>query len=109
MSVNIAFAKGVPLVFHSARWKAYLYQLQDDQGVEANDIENILRNFHSQLWFTRTKNNGHQKVAEKHLKRSEALIKDCTRQVDALEKTLANTPKPSEMLDWNSITLQDLL
>jgi len=96
-------------LFHSARWKAYLQQLQENQEADANDIENILHAFHSQMWFTREVNNGHQKAAEEHLKRSDALIKDCTRQVDALEKTLANTPKPSEMLDWNSVTLQDLL
>ncbi len=96
-------------MFHSARWKAYIQQLQDNPKVEANDIENILHAFHSQLWFTMEKNNGHQKAAEEHLKRSDALINDCTRQVDALEKTLANTPKPSEMLDWNSVTPQDLL
>lgn len=96
-------------MFHSARWKAYLQQLQDNREAGANDIENILHAFHSQMWFTREVNNGHQKAAEEYLKRSDALIKDCTRQVDALEKTLANTPKPSEMLDWNSVTLHDLV
>jgi hypothetical protein len=109
MSINIAFAKGVSRLFHSARWKAYLQQLQENRETEANDIENILHAFHSQMWFTVEKNSGHQKAAEEHLKRSDALIKDCTKQVDALEKTLANTPKPSEMLDWNSVTLQDLV
>jgi hypothetical protein len=109
MSINIAFAKEVFHLFHSTRWKAYLQQLQDNQETEANNIENILHAFHPQLWFTREENNGHQKAAEEHLKRSDALIKDCTRQVDALEKTLANTPKPSEMLDWNSVRLQDLV
>lgn len=96
-------------MFHSTRWKAYLQQLQDNQETDADDIENILRAFHSQLWFIRDKNNGHQKAAEEHLKRSDALIKDCTKQVEALEKTLANTPKPSEMLDWNSVKLEDLI
>jgi hypothetical protein len=109
VSINIAFAKGLVCLFHSARWKAYLQQLQDNQDIETKNIENILHAFHSQLWFTREENNGHQKAAEEHLKRSEALIKDCTKQVDALEKTLANTPKPSEMLDWGSVTPQDLV
>ncbi|MBN1160863.1 MAG: hypothetical protein JXA17_02800, partial [Dehalococcoidales bacterium] len=70
-------------MFHSTRWKAYLQQLQDNQETDADDIENILRAFHSQLWFIRDKNNGHQKAAEEHLKRSDALIKDCTKQVEA--------------------------
>jgi hypothetical protein len=35
-------------------------------------------------------------------------MKDCTKKVDDLEETLANTPKPSEMLNWDTITLQDL-
>jgi hypothetical protein len=109
MSINIALAKGEFCLFHSARWKAYLRQLQNNRETEANNIENIIHAFHSQMWFTREENNGHQKAAEEHLKRSDALIKDCTRQVDALEKTLANTPKPSEMLDWNSVRLQDLV
>jgi hypothetical protein len=76
------------------------------------DIENggnIYHMLHSQkLWFTREKSNGLQKAAEEHLKRSDALMKDCTDKVDALEETLANTPKPSEMLDWGTITLKDL-
>jgi hypothetical protein len=96
-------------LFHSARWKAYLQQLQNNGEIKASDIENILHIYHSQIWFTRERNNGHQKAAEAHLKRSDALINDCTKQVDALEKTLANTPKPSEVLDWDSVTLQDLV
>lgn len=61
------------------------------------------------MWFTMEKNSGHQKVAEEHLKRSDDLMADCKRQVDALVETLANTPKPSEMMDWESIRLEDLL
>ena len=61
------------------------------------------------MWFTREEKNGHQKAAEEHLKRSNDLMKDCTEKVDALEETLANTPKPSQMMDWNSIKLEDLV
>ncbi|OGO01656.1 MAG: hypothetical protein A2Y90_04570 [Chloroflexi bacterium RBG_13_52_12] len=96
-------------MFHSARWKAYLQQLQDNPEGEAGNIDNIYHVFHSQkLWFAREEKSNHQKDAEEHLKRSDALIDDCTRKVDALEETLANTPKPSEMLNWNTVTLQDL-
>ena len=108
VKANIAFAKGVPRLFHSARWKAYLQKLQVNRNGEAEDIDNILHTFHSQMWFTREKKNGHQKAAEEHLKRSDDLMKDCKKRVDALEKTLANTPKPSEMMDWGSIKLEDL-
>ena len=109
MKTNIAFAKGVSRLFHSARWKAYLQKLQDNRGGEAEDIDNIYKVFHSQMWFTREEKNGHQKAAEEHLKRSGDLMKDCTEKVDALEETLANTPKPSQMMDWNSIKLEDLV
>jgi hypothetical protein len=96
-------------LFHSARWKAYLQQLQDAPEGESDNIDNIYRAFHSQkLWFTREEKSNLQKTAEEHLKRSDDLMKDCTKKVDDLEETLANTPKPSEMLDWNAVTLQDL-
>ncbi len=95
-------------MFHSARWKAYLQKLQDNREEEADNIDNIYHAFHSQMWFAREENNGHQKAAEEHLKRSSELMEDCTKKVDDLEETLANTPKPSQMLDWNSVTLQDL-
>jgi hypothetical protein len=106
--INISFAKGVFRLFHSARWKAYLHNLQDNPAGDAENInkDNIYQVFHSQkLWFTYEKTNGHQKAAEEHLKRSDELMKDCTNKVDALEETLANTPKPSQMLDWGTITL----
>lgn len=97
-------------MFHSARWKAYLQNLQDNRGEEADNIDNIYHAFHSQkLWFTRDEKSGHQQVAEEHLKRSDDLMKDCTKKVDDLEETLANTPKPSEMLNWDSVTLEDLV
>jgi len=96
-------------LFHSAQWKAYLQQLQDNREAEAENIDNIYHVYHSQMWFTREENNGHQRAAEEHLKRSDDLMKDCTKKVDDLEETLANTPKPSEMMDWNSVTLEDLV
>jgi hypothetical protein len=96
-------------LFHSARWKAYLHNLQDNPTEDIENNGNIYRILHSQkLWFTRDKSNGLQKAAEEHLKRSDDLMKDCTDKVDALEETLANTPKPSEMLNWDTVTLQDL-
>jgi hypothetical protein len=110
--INIAFAKGVFQLFHSARWKAYLQKLSDNEEDDAskNSKNNIYNIYHSEkLWFTYEKKNGHQKAAEEHLRRSNDLIKDCTKKVNALEETLAKTPKPSEMLDWNSITLEDLV
>jgi hypothetical protein len=93
-------------LFHSARWKAYLHNLQDNPAEDIGNGEdlNIYHILHSQkLWFTREESNGHQKAAEEHLKRSDALMKDCTDRVDALEETLANTPKPSQMLDWRTV------
>jgi hypothetical protein len=95
-------------LFHSARWKAYLQNLQDSPEGDGDDIANAYHTFHSQ-WFTREENNGLQQAAEDHLKRSDELMKDCTKKVDDLEETLANTPKPSEMLDWGNVTLQDLV
>lgn len=99
-------------MFHSARWKAYLQKLQDNGNRDAENTteSNILNIYHSEkLWFTYEKKNGHQKAAEAHLKRSDDLINDCTKKVDALEETLANTPKPSEMLDWENVKLEDLV
>ncbi len=96
-------------MFHSARWKAYLQQLQESPESESEDIDNIYHAFHSQkAFFAREEKSTSQKEAEEHLKRSDDLMKDCTKKVDDLEETLANTPKPSEMLDWNTMTLQDL-
>jgi len=96
-------------LFHSAQWKAYLQRLQDRSDEEIEDDGNIYHVLHSQkLWYAVEEKNDHQKTAEEHLKRSDALMKDCTDKVDALEETLANTPKPSEMLNWDTMTLQDL-
>jgi hypothetical protein len=91
-------------LFQSARWKAYLQDLQDKAiKDDASGTKNIYHIFHSQmLWFTRDEANGHQKAAEAYLERCDTLMKDCTTMVDALEQTLARTPKPSEVLDWNS-------
>jgi hypothetical protein len=97
-------------LFHSARWKAYLQDLQKKQAEGTENGNNILSIYHSEkLWFAVEEKNGHLKEAEEHLQRSEELMKVCTDQVDELEETLANTPKPSEMLNWNTITLQDLM
>jgi hypothetical protein len=99
-------------LFHSARWKAYLVKIQDDIDntvVETDGISSLFHKLHSQTLFARESDNGHQKAAEEHLRRSDELLKDCTDQVDALEETLANTPKPSEMLNWGAMTIKDLL
>lgn len=97
-------------MFHSAQWKAYLQRLQDRPEEEIKDDGNIYHILHSEkLWFTQDETNNHQKEAEAHLKRSDELMKDCTKQVDDLEETLANTPKPSEALNWNMMTLADMM
>jgi len=95
-------------LFPTARWKAYLKQLQDSEDNEAGDNtgpnKNIYHIYHSQkIWFTREEDNGHQKAAEEDLKRSNTLLDECTTMVDNLEETLANTPKPSEVLDWSRL------
>jgi hypothetical protein len=104
--INIASAKGVTGLFQSARWKAYLQNLQDEDSVDDGGGQNrgIYHAYHSQiLWFTREEGNGHRESAEEHLKRSDALLEDCATKLDALEEILANTPKPSEVLDWNRL------
>jgi hypothetical protein len=95
-------------LFHSARWKAYLKYLRSKDNADkdgSDDPDKVIYHiFHSQmLWFTRDEANGHRDDAEKHLKRCDALMKDCSTMNDALEATLANTPKPSEVLDWDTI------
>lgn len=95
-------------MFQPARWKAYLKNIK---GVGENDAvrddgggENIYHIFHSEmLWFIRDKANVHNEAARQHLERCDSLLEECTAMVDALEETLANTPKPSEVLDWCSI------
>ncbi len=102
-------------MFHSARWKAYLQQIQDNEennvNEETDSISSLFHKLHAQssTWFAKQEDNGHQKAAEMHLKRSDELLKDCTNRVDALEETLANTPKPSEMLNWDKMTLGEML
>lgn len=98
------------MVFHSARWKAYLRNLRksgedNEAGDDANDGDKVIYHiFHSQmLWFTREEANNHSEVAGEHLERCNALLQDCSTMVDALEETLAKTPKPSEVLDWCTI------
>ncbi len=97
-------------MFQSARWKAYLQSLQAKDEEEPDSQNSIWQIYHSQkIWFTQEQSNGHGKAAEEHLKESAALLKDCATKIDALEETLANTPKPSEMLNWNTMTLSDLM
>lgn len=100
-------------MFHSARWKAYLDKIQDDAKnnvkEDPDSISGLFHKLHSESFLTKKEDNGHQAAAEESLRRSEELMKDCTEKVDALEETLANTPKPSEMLNWGSMTLGDML
>jgi hypothetical protein len=98
-------------LFPSARWKAYLQRIRDND-MEDNDTQKaILHIYHSQdIWFAQEqKKDDHQASAKEHLKQSDAFLKDCSDRVDALEETLANTPKPSEMLNWDKMTLSDLM
>jgi hypothetical protein len=95
-------------LFQSARWKAYLKKLQENDNDTGGDnsgaSKNIYHIYHSQkIWFTRDEDNGHGKSALENLAKCDALLKQCTTMVDKLEETLANTPKPSEVLDWASI------
>ncbi len=76
---------------------------------ETDTISGLFHKLHSESFLSKEESNGHQAAAEEHLRRSEELMKDCTDQVDALEETLANTPKPSESIDWNGMTLGDLM
>ena len=96
-------------MFPSARWKAYLRNLQDPgkesaEKPDTNTIQdNVYRTFHSQQWFLREDPIPNNLIALEHLSRCDALLRECTAIVDALEETLANTPKPSEVLDWYSL------
>ena len=100
-------------MFHSARWKAYLDKIhadaQNDVKEDADSISGLFHKLHSEQFLTKKEDNGHQAAAEEHLRRSEELMKDCTKKVEALEETLANTPKPSEMLNWGSMSLGEML
>ena len=98
-------------MFHSARWKAYLHDIQENAKNPKQESDTISSLFHKMhLESVKEKeSNGHQAAAEEHLKRSHELLTDCNNQNNALEETLANTPKPSEAIDWNSMTLGDLM
>ena len=97
-------------MFHSARWKAYLSDLQksgtegkSDAGA-ADPVSFIYHMYHSQkIWFTRDEDNVHAKAARQNLDKADSLLKECTTMNDDLEETLANTPKPSEVLDWGQL------
>jgi len=91
-------------LFQPARWKAYLKSLQSKKGEKSGSQDGIWQIYHSQkIWFTQEKNNGHTDSAKAHLKESADVLKDCTERVEALEETLANTPKPSEVLAWSRL------
>jgi hypothetical protein len=96
-------------LFHAARWKAYLRDLQKEDNGDSDpdntDTEkSILHIYHSQkLWFTRDEDNGHGKAARESLDKCTTLLDECTTMVDDLEETLANTPKPSTVLDWSRL------
>jgi hypothetical protein len=96
-------------LFHAARWKAYLRSLQKEadrlpDAAAIDPAKTILHIYHSQkIWFTREEDNGHGKAARANLDKCQALLAECTSMVDDLEETLANTPKPSEVLDWSRL------
>jgi uncharacterized damage-inducible protein DinB len=98
-------------VFPSTRWKAYLKKIRENAAQDNAPHQTILHIYHSQdIWFAQEqKKDDHQASAKENLKRSDAILRDCSDQVNTLEVTLANTPKPSEMLDWNKMTLSDLM
>lgn len=103
-------AKGVLQLFHAARWKAYLRKLQKDEENSALDADDadpekvIYHIYHSQkIWFTRDEDNGHKKSARENLDKCNELLAECTTMNDDLEETLANTPKPSTVLDWSQL------
>lgn len=90
-------------MFPSARWKAYLRDLQngesDSDGAGHKVIYHI---FHSQaLWFTREENNEYLDLAEERLRECDVALEESNAIITALEKERANKPKPSEMLDWS--------
>ncbi len=90
-------------MFQPARWKAYLQNLQENDAVDDGDdrTKSAYQIYHSQIfWFLRKVDIIHNKTAGEHLERAGALLDDCSTRVEALEETLANTPKPSEVLDW---------
>jgi hypothetical protein len=97
-------------LFPAARWKAYLRDLYDNEensslDPDETDIQKAIYHiYHSQkIWFTRDEDNGHRKAARENLDKCTALLAECTSMVNDLEETLANTPKPSEVLDWSRL------
>jgi hypothetical protein len=96
-------------LFPAARWKAYLRDVQKDEGESAPDaegdtVQNILKIYHSQkIWFQRDEDNGHNQSARENLMKCDALLTEATIMNDILEETLANTPKPSLVLDWSRL------
>ena len=94
-------------MFCSARWKAYLRSLQsidkdNAAGDDTNSTDEVIYHiYHSQMiWFAIDEANDYNEVADDNLKRCDVLLQDCSTMVNALEEKLANTPKPSEVLDW---------
>lgn len=76
---------------------------QDDLGTTAPEdpVKAIWRIYHSQkIWFTQEESNSHGKAARENLEKCDMVLKECATMNDDLEETLANTPKPSEVLDW---------
>ena len=95
-------------MFQAARWKAYLNSLQKDYGVSdagcSDAVKSILHIYHSQkIWFTQDEDNGYSKSARASLEKCGALLDECAEMMDDLEETLANTPKPSTVLDWSRL------
>jgi hypothetical protein len=96
-------------LFHAARFKAYLRKLQQDEengasGASGDPEQTILHIYHSQkIWFTRDEDNGHKKSARENLDKCNALLDECKTMNRDLEETLANTPKPSTVLDWTQL------
>jgi hypothetical protein len=96
-------------LFPAARWKAYINNLPNEADrildPDESDPDKIIYHiYHSQkLWFLRDEDNGHSKAARASLERCDALLDECTTMVDDLEETLANTPKPSTILDWSRL------
>ena len=92
-------------MFPTARWKAYLLSLKNSEEDSPNDCYKVIYHiYHSQaLWFVQDEANHYQKAAEDHLKHCDELLGECKTLIDGLEERLANTPKPSEVLDWNSL------
>jgi hypothetical protein len=93
-------------LFPSARWKAYLRGLKDGRAPAAADgmPENSYSVFISQsVRFLQEEPSSHNRAAREYLDRCDVLLGECSAIVAALEETLENTPKPSQVLDWSSL------